>query len=277
MCLPSSIISTRTLRSAVWNVSYSHWSTRHADGFREADLHALRRLVPPLALAVKCASLAASRERWWRSILAETLGAVSSADASRAASRTGSRPCSGFPICAAIRHITDAASPDEIIPLLNDYADAAISSIQDAGGDVLKLIGDGVLAIFNTDDPGQACAEALRAEADLRSRLSRLNARRAGEGRPITSVYLGLHIGEVFYGNIGSENRLDFTVVGPAVNEVSRIASMCRSVDRKTVLSAEFATAARPDDRARLVSVGRYALRGVGRAKELFTLDPTTH
>ena len=86
-------------------------------------------------------------------------------------------------------------------------------------------------------------------------------------------MYLGLHIGEVFFGNIGSHDRLDFTVVGPAVNEASRIAAMCRSVDQKVLVSAAFA-AALGETGARLVSVGRYALRGVGRPQELFTLDP---
>jgi adenylate cyclase len=73
---------------------------------------------------------------------------------------------------------------------------------------------------------------------------------------------------------VGSKDRLDFTVVGPAVNETSRIAAMCRSIERDVLFSAAFAEAARPEDRARLVSVGRYALRGVGRAQELFTFDP---
>jgi adenylate cyclase len=85
-------------------------------------------------------------------------------------------------------------------------------------------------------------------------------------------MYLGLHIGEVFYGNIGSKERLDFTIIGPTVNEVSRIAAMCRSVDQPLLLSAAFA-ASIPDQRHRFVSVGRYALRGVGRPQELFTLD----
>ena len=78
----------------------------------------------------------------------------------------------------------------------------------------------------------------------------------------------------MFYGNIGSEDRLDFTVVGPAVNEVSRIASMCRSVDRPILISSTFADALPAAERGNLVSVGRFALRGVGQAKELFTLDP---
>jgi len=114
----------------------------------------------------------------------------------------------------------------------------------------------------------------LRAEAGLRSAIKAVNERRAAGGRPVTSVYLGLHIGEVFYGNIGSEDRLDFTVVGPAVNEASRIAAMCRSIDRDVVLSSKFVAATPEAERANLVSVGRYALRGVGRPEELFTIDP---
>ena len=108
----------------------------------------------------------------------------------------------------------------------------------------------------------------------MRSRVRELNERRRAEEQPVTSVYVGLHVGEVFYGNIGSVERLDFTVVGPAVNETSRIASMCRSVDRPILISSTFAEALPAAERANLVSVGRFALRGVGQAKELFTLDP---
>jgi adenylate cyclase len=170
--------------------------------------------------------------------------------------------------------ISESISPDEIIPLLNDYAEASIDAIYEAGGDVLKLIGDGVLAIFTGADMGVARHAALRAEHRFRLNIRKLNARRAGEGRPVTSAYVGLHVGEVFYGNIGSEDRLDFTVVGPAVNEVSRIASMCRSVDRELLASSEFCEGLDDEGRRYLVSTGRYALRGIGRAQDLFTLDP---
>jgi adenylate cyclase len=84
-------------------------------------------------------------------------------------------------------------------------------------------------------------------------------------------MYLGLHVGEVYYGNIGSRERLDFTVIGPAVNEASRIAAMCRSVDQPVLISSAFADVG--DIKSRLVSVGRYALRGVTQPQELFTLD----
>ena len=109
----------------------------------------------------------------------------------------------------------------------------------------------------------------------MRRRVAELNERRKAEERPTTSVYVGLHVGAVFYGNIGSVDRLDFTVVGPAVNETSRIASMCRSVDRPLLISSAFAVGPAGQASARhLVSVGRFALRGVGRAQDLFTLDP---
>jgi class 3 adenylate cyclase len=91
--------------------------------------------------------------------------------------------------------------------------------------------------------------------------MQTLNRRRAAAGDPVTSAYLALHIGEVFFGNIASEQRLDFTVVGPAVNEVSRIAAMCRSAERSVLVSSAFAAALPATDRDKLVSVGRYALR----------------
>lgn len=253
---------------------YSNWMTDDPKGFSDDDIVALRRLVPALALAIKCSSLA--------QIAGTLVGVYLGQDA-------GQRVLKGrimrgvadrisavlwFSDLRGYTSITDRAAPDEIIPLLNDYAGAVISAIHDAGGDVLKLMGDGVLAIFKADDPADACAGALRAEAAVRETVAALNVRRAEAGRPVTNVYLGLHIGEVFYGNIGSDERLDFTVVGPAVNEVSRIASICRSVDRHLVVSSEFAEQAPEAQRARLVSLGRYALRGVGRAQELFTLDP---
>jgi adenylate cyclase len=170
--------------------------------------------------------------------------------------------------------ISESIGPDEIIPFLNDYAQAAIDAVHEAGGDVLKLIGDGVLAMFTGQDMAVARQAALQAEHRFRRNMMSLNARRAEAGRPITSAYVGLHVGEVFYGNIGSEDRLDFTVVGPAVNEVSRIASMCRSVDRELLASSDFRAGLDAAGRGFLISTGRFALRGIGRAQDLYTLDP---
>jgi adenylate cyclase len=167
--------------------------------------------------------------------------------------------------------ITDTA-PDQVIPLLNDYSDVIVSAIHGHGGDVVKLIGDGTLAVFTAEDRMHACKAALSAAIAARQSIAELKTRRASDGKPVTDTYLGLHVGEVFYGNVGSRERLDFTVVGPAVNEASRIAAMCRSVDQPVLISAAFAHVG--DIKSRLVSVGRYALRGVSQPQELFTLDP---
>jgi adenylate cyclase len=133
-------------------------------------------------------------------------------------------------------------------------------------------MGDGTLAIFTAEDRTRACGAALSAAIDARNGVAELNQRRAADSKPVTEMYLGLHVGEVFYGNVGSRERLDFTVIGPAVNEVSRIAAMCRSVDQPVLMSKDFADVG--NIRGRLVSVGRYALRGVATPQELFTLDP---
>jgi adenylate cyclase len=253
---------------------YSYWLTRRAEGFGEQDLSALRDLVPVLGLAIKSAAQAD---------IARTLGRVYlGRDASEQVLR--GRISRGvterinavlwFSDLRGSTAISESMGPDEIIPFLNDYAQAAIDAIHDAGGDVLKLIGDGVLAMFTGDDMALARRAGLRAEHCFRRNMIALNTRRAGEGRPTTSAYVGLHVGEVLYGNIGSEDRLDFTVVGPAVNEVSRIASMCSSVDRELLASSEFRAGLDAAGRRYLVSTGRFALRGIGRAQDLFTLDP---
>ena len=253
---------------------YSYWLTRRAEGFSEQGLSALRDLVPVLGLAIKSAA---------QVDIARTLGRVYlGRDASEQVLR--GRISRGvterinavlwFSDLRGSTAISENLTPDEIIPFLNDYAQAAIDAIHDAGGDVLKLIGDGVLAMFTNEDVTAAKRAALRAEHRFRRNMRSLNARRSADGRPTTSAYVGLHVGEVFYGNIGSEDRLDFTVVGPAVNEVSRIASMCSSVDRELLASSAFRTGLDATGRGYLVSTGRFALRGIGRAQDLYTLDP---
>jgi len=256
---------------------YSSWTTNAPEGFTDEHLSLLRELVPALALAIKCASLARVAGTLVETYLGRDAGrrVLSGRIARGVADRI--EAVLWYSDLRGFTRITEVAEPEQIIPFLNDYAEAIISSIHEAGGDVLKLIGDGTLAIFKAEDPAQACGCALKAEELMRSRIHALNGDRIGQGLPVTDAYLGLHIGEVFYGNIGSQDRLDFTVVGPAVNEVSRIAALCRSVERDVLISSAFLSAASEEDRARLVSVGRYALRGVQRPQELFTLDPARY
>ena len=253
---------------------YSYWSTARPAGFDSGQLAALTELMPTLALAIKCVSLARIAGTLVETYLGRDAGRRVLGGLIRRGVSERISAVLWYSDLREFTRITDRAPPREIIPLLNDYAEAVISAITENGGDVLKLIGDGTLAIFAADDPQAACHSAIAAHALLRRRLDQVNRDRTSRSLPTTYVYLGLHIGEVFYGNIGSKDRLDFTVVGPAVNETSRIAAMCRSAERNVLFSQAFADASAKAERDRLVSVGRYALRGVKRPQELFTIDP---
>lgn len=255
---------------------YSYWATRRHDGFREQDLAALRDLLPLLGLAIKSAA---------QVDITRTLGRVYlGRDAAEQVlrgriSRGVTERITAVLWFSDLRNsttISETIAPSEIISFLNDYAEASIDAIHEAGGDVLKLIGDGVLAVFTGGDIVMARRAALRAEQMFRKNMTDISAKRTAAGLPVTSAYVGLHVGEVFYGNIGSEDRLDFTVVGPAVNEVSRIASMCRSVDRDLLASSDFQAGLDPVGQQYLVSTGRYVLRGIDRAQDLYTRDPDT-
>ncbi|HXI07482.1 MAG: adenylate/guanylate cyclase domain-containing protein [Bradyrhizobium sp.] len=253
---------------------YSNWTTRQDGGFGEDGLAALRDLVPVLGLAIKCAAQADITRTLGRVYLGrETSERVLKGKISRGVTEQ-IKTVLWFSDLRSSTAISEKMEPGEIIPFLNDYAQASIDAIHDAGGEVLKLIGDGVLAMFTNDNLPAAKRAALRAEHRFRHNMDVVNARRANEGRIVTTAHVGLHIGEVFYGNIGSDDRLDFTVVGPAVNEVSRIASMCRSVDRELLTSSAFRNGLDATGRNYLVSTGRFALRGIGGAQDLYTLDP---
>jgi adenylate cyclase len=207
---------------------YSSWATDAPQGFDDEDVADLCRLVPFLALAVKSASLARIAGTLVETYLGRDAGRrILQGRIARGAEQI--EAVLWFSDLRDYTRISDTASPGDIIPLLNHYADAIISAIHEQGGDVLKLMGDGTLAIFTAENRGRACDAALRAALAARRGVATVNERRAAKGLPTADMYLGLHIGSVFYGNIGSKDRLDFTVVGPAVNEVSRIAALCHS------------------------------------------------
>jgi len=131
----------------------------------------------------------------------------------------------------------------------------------------LKFIGDAMLAIFPIGaDAGQTCAAALRAAELAQESLRKENERRQGLGLPQIDYGLALHVGDVMYGNIGSDTRLDFTVIGPAVNPTARIESLCRQLGRPLLLSSDFAKVCGIS----AVSLGSFPLKGIGADQEIF-------
>ena len=135
------------------------------------------------------------------------------------------------------------------------------------GGEILKFIGDAVLAIFPLADEA-ACANALDAAIQAQESLHALDRDQSATGASPLAVGIALHVGEVMYGNIGSASRLDFTVIGPAVNLASRIEGLCRDLGADILLSAAFAE--RLDDGAPLESLGRHRLKGIDKPVEVF-------
>jgi adenylate cyclase len=250
------------------------WMTDAPAGFSDAHLDLLETVMPSLGLAMG-ADMAVSTAL---TLLNTYLGR----DAARRVLRGEIVRGRAETIRAVIwnsdltgfTRIADTVDRSELLELLNDYAEATVEVLDRHEGNVLKFIGDGILAIFPGDDLGAGGLRALDAARDVRQSIAKLNAKRSAAGLAVTDLYLALHVGELFYGNFGSRTRLDFTVLGPAVNEASRIAALSRQLDCNVIVSSAFA-AALGDRRDRLVSLGRYALRGVTQPQELFTVDPT--
>ena len=168
--------------------------------------------------------------------------------------------------------LAETLSREDYLAALNQYFDAVAGAVIDHDGEVLKFIGDAVLAIFPIDDlrhPNpDACTQALAAVRDAGERLAALNEVRRAAGELPLDFGIGLHRGDLTYGNIGTTKRLDFTVIGPAVNEASRIEGLCKPLGQPVLISAAFADSYP----GQLTSLGKHALRGVAEPKEIFTL-----
>src|SRR5262245_11523363 len=173
---------------------YSSWVTRDAEGFRGEHVAALQRLAPFLALAVKSAALTRMTGTLMRTYLGRDAGrrVLSGRIVRGVADRIDT--VLWFSDLRGFTRITDV-TPEEVIPLLNDYADVIVSAIHEQGGDVLKFMGDGALAIFAADDRSHACNAALAAAVAARQGVAELNERRTLRGLPTTDMYLGLHVG----------------------------------------------------------------------------------
>ena len=168
--------------------------------------------------------------------------------------------------------LAEAQSRDDYLATVNQYFDCVAGAVIDNGGEVLKFIGDAILAIFAIGDAENAardsCARALDAFRDAEQRLAAVNREREADGKPALAFGAGLHVGDLTYGNIGTEHRLDFTVIGAAVNEASRIEGLCKPLGRTILVSSRFAAGCPRD----LVSLGEHDLRGVREPQEIFTL-----
>jgi adenylate cyclase len=247
-------------------------STDRPQGFDEAELEQVAGVLPYLAISAK--------SRLTYDIANTILETYIGGDAGRRV-LTGSiergsaeaiRAVIWFSDLRGFTKLTDSLPRDLLVATLDDYLEAMAAPVHAHNGQILKFMGDGLLATFDLTgrDASAVCGEALAAAAALRDSFPILNGARAKAGKPIMEFGLALHLGEVLYGNIGASERLDFTVIGPAVNEASRIQALCRPLDRSVLISSSFREIAGAG--CELESLGLHTLRGVREPRELFGL-----
>ena len=246
-------------------------ATDREGGFTSEDVATLRGLIPTFALLVEVHTAGAMAA----TLLNTYLGPQAGANVLKGQIKRGDTQTIGavlwYSDLRGFTAMSDREPADRLVAALNDYFECLACPVQDRGGEVLKFIGDGILAIFplgEASDPHDTCTIALDATLDGFRRLDALNEKRSASGEADLRCAVALHVGDVMYGNIGAPDRLDFTVIGPAVNLVTRLESMSKPLDRRMILSAAFAKACGTP----LVSLGFHALRGLQEPEELFGL-----
>ena len=243
------------------------FATDRPGGFDAADIAGLLQTLPVLALV----SEIRIKNRLARTLLETYVGSHAGELILAGATRrgTGTTVSAAIMICDLrdFTRISDNWPRDDVIDLLNDYFDAMSEPVTRHGGEILKFIGDGMLAIFPLSQPS-ACANLLHAVSEARQAMVALNKRNSETGRAPLNYGVGIHVGDVMYGNIGSRDRLDFTVIGPAVNMASRIETLTKQLGRTVLLSRAFADFVK--DAFDLDRVGEYPVRGFKDPIELF-------
>jgi adenylate cyclase len=167
--------------------------------------------------------------------------------------------------------IADSMTRREFLGVLNEFFECTAGAVLAGGGEVLRFVGDAVLAIFPVSperwSPAQACTAAVEAAREAIARMAKLNTARAARGEHALAFGIALHLGDVLYGNIGTPERIEFSVIGAAANEAARIEGLCKTLGRSLLVSDAVARHLEGDWR----SLGEHALRGIGEPIELFT------
>lgn len=262
-------------------VGYITFVTQAAEGFSEPTLALLDAVRPFLARRIELESAYHAT----RGLLEVYLGGNAARRVLSGQFQRGRGELTDAAIWFSdIRNFTqlsDRTEPARVVELLDAHFDAVAGAVADHGGEVLKFIGDAVLAIFPLDDdPRGACRRAFAAAEAAFAALGALNRELAARGESAIEVGIGLHRGRVMYGNIGARNRLDFTVVSSAVNEASRLESLCKPLGVRLALSAAFVETASLQDR--VVDLGEQSLKGVRAPLRVFSVPdavppPTAH
>jgi adenylate cyclase len=247
------------------------FATDRPEGFSDADMHLIRAVLPAVSLAIMCDASHTVASGLLAAYLGHDAGRRVHSGAVQRGSMESMRAVLWYADIRGFTAMADATPGSDLVEMLDDVFEALTAALRARGGQVLKFMGDGMLATFDLVNGEQVtCRRALDAAAEAMAAIDALALLRVKAGKPPLIVDLALHLGEVMYGNVGAVDRLDFTIIGPAVNEVARLEPLCQPLGRKVLVSAALAAAA--GEPARLESLGTHALRGVSVPQEVYGL-----
>jgi len=250
-------------------------TTDRPGGFTDGHIAMLREVLPVFALAAKATTMPLVHEGLLAAYLGRDPATRILAGTVQRGEVQGVEAVLFFTDLRGFTALADTLPGRDLIGLLDDCFDCMVRPVVARGGEVLKFLGDGLLAIFRIEDRPRAetCAAALAAAKEALALMANLAETRSARSLPTPDLDIALHVGNVNYGNVGADVRLDFTVIGPAVNEASRIERLCDELGRHLLMSQSFAVAAEASQHE-LASLGRHRLRGVREETELFGLAP---
>ena len=247
------------------------WATDRPSGFSDEDIAAFEEINPALAAIVDTRAVRRMTENLLDTYLGPQAGRRVLAGQIQRAEGERLRAVIMMTDMRGFTALSDRLPGEEVIELLDDYFDAIVTPVAARKGETLKFMGDGVLAIFpaaDDDDFSSASVQALEAALEGLERLGIVNKKRRAVDRTEVRIGIGLHLGEVIFGNVGAADRLDFTVIGPAVNLASHIEGLTKRLLRPILVSSAFAQICpRP-----LVSLGFHPVRGLFEPEEVFGL-----
>jgi adenylate cyclase len=247
------------------------WTTRKDGGFAEAEIIGIENVVAPLARLAESYALRRTAGNFLDTYVGHQAGERILAGHVRRGDTEAINAAIWLSDMRGFTSLSDRLAPDVMIRLLNRYFDCQVPAILARDGEVLKFMGDGLLAIFPMTAKHQAatiCRAALAAAREASSAIAALDRSHGIPGVETIRFGLALHLGEVLYGNIGGGNRLDFTCIGPAVNLAARLEKLTAELKRPILASREFARFC-PGD---FTSLGDFALRGLGATHAVFGL-----
>ncbi|MGO8908807.1 MAG: adenylate/guanylate cyclase domain-containing protein [Bradyrhizobium sp.] len=257
------------------SVHASSWTTRQPGGFTDEQLNGLRSLIPALSRVIEITRMRRTATNLLDLYVGNRAGERIMGGQIRRGHTDTMHAAIWLSDLRGFTALSDRLPAETVVDILNLYFDCQVSAIKTRGGEVLKFMGDGLLAVFPIDeyvgDINQVCSDVLEAARESRANVEAMHYA-VGEAIERFRFGVALHVGRILYGNIGGGNRLDFTCIGPAVNLAARLEKIAGRLHRTVVASAAFAHASAGG----WTDLGEFPIAGFSKAERVYGLADET-